>query len=173
MNKVFVTVRYCRGCGARLAADRSGPECEPCGRRERGLLVAAPQVPAEFWGVDQVRDALDSWHMGRVIAAYRTHPYHRRPLSQELVGGWVGVTQAQLSRIEHGSAIKDLDRLILWAQTLRIPSRHLWFKLPEQRPISVADRYAGATAWVPSRPDQDVVCSQDQEIRHGGQPRSR
>jgi hypothetical protein len=77
-----------------------------------------------------MRDALASWHMGRVIAAYRTHPFHGRPLSQEIVGAWAGVSQVQLSRVEHGPAIKHLDRLVAWAETLRIPEHLLWFKLP-------------------------------------------
>jgi hypothetical protein len=80
-----------------------------------------------------MRDALASWHMGRVIAAYRTHPFHGRPLSREIVGAWAGVSQVQLSRVEHGPAIKHLDRLVAWAETLRIPEHLLWFKLPGLR----------------------------------------
>lgn len=92
-----------------------------------------------------MRDALASWHMGRVIAAYRTHPIHRRQLSQELVGSWVGRTQAQISRIENGPPIKDLDRLTLWARTLRIPAPLLWFKLPEDRPNADIDGHLATT----------------------------
>lgn len=77
-----------------------------------------------------MRDALDSWHMGRVIAACRNHPLHDRPLPQELVAGWFGITQAQLSRVENGPPIKDLDKLIHWARTIGIPASLLWFKLP-------------------------------------------
>ncbi|MEH1053668.1 DNA-binding protein [Micromonospora sp. CPCC 206171] len=44
---------------------------------------------------------------------------------------WLGITQAQLSRVESGPAIVHLDRLTHWAQLLRIPARLLWFKLPE------------------------------------------
>lgn len=54
-------------------------------------------------------------------------------LRQETVAGWVGITQTQLSRVENGPAIKDLDKLIQWARTLSIPAHLLWFKLPEQR----------------------------------------
>jgi tetratricopeptide (TPR) repeat protein len=56
-------------------------------------------------------------------------------LRQETVARWVGITQAQLSRIENGPAIKDLDRLVQWARVLRIPAHLLWFKLPEQPPV--------------------------------------
>lgn len=137
--------RYCSGCGTRLPADACGADCRPCRRRAAQLLAGAPHVPAEFWRVDRIRDALASWHMGRVIAAYRTHPIHRRQLSQELVGSWVGRTQAQISRIENGPSIKDLDRLTLWARTLRIPAPLLWFKLPEDRPDADIDRHLVTT----------------------------
>jgi transcriptional regulator with XRE-family HTH domain len=89
-------------------------------------------VPREFWDTADMRSALDSWHMGRVIYAYRTHPWHGRQLSQDVVGGWLGLTQPQLSRIESGRAIEDLGRLIRWAQILGIPPGLLWFKLPDE-----------------------------------------
>jgi transcriptional regulator with XRE-family HTH domain len=79
--------------------------------------------------------ALATWHMGRVIAAYRHHPHHRRTLRQDVVAGWVGISQAQLSRIENGLAMKDLDKLTHWARTLGIPARLLWFKLPGEERI--------------------------------------
>ena len=75
--------------------------------------------------------------MGRVIRRYRHHLYHgRHPLAQEVVAGWVGITQAQLSRIENGSAIVHLDRLIHWAQVLGIPGQYLWFALPDRSPTN-------------------------------------
>ncbi len=78
-----------------------------------------------------MRDALATWHMGRVIYAYRTHPWHRRLLSQDVVGGWLNLTQSQLSRIESGRVIEDLGRLVHYARILGIPSELLWFKLPD------------------------------------------
>jgi tetratricopeptide (TPR) repeat protein/transcriptional regulator with XRE-family HTH domain len=78
-----------------------------------------------------MREALASWHIGQVIRAYRHHPHHGpRPLSQELVASWLRLTQTQLSRAENGLPVKDLDKLTNWAQTLKIPARHLWFQLP-------------------------------------------
>ncbi|NEW40163.1 XRE family transcriptional regulator [Nocardia cyriacigeorgica] len=74
--------------------------------------------------------ALSSWHMGRVIYAYRTHPVHGRPIPQERVANWLDLTQAQLSRIEKGPAPEHLTKLIKWATTLHIPGELLWFKLP-------------------------------------------
>ncbi|MFI0791448.1 helix-turn-helix domain-containing protein [Micromonospora rubida] len=68
-----------------------------------------------------------------MIRAFRCHPYHgRNPLPQSAVAGWLGITQAQLSRVENGSPIVHLDRLTHWAQVLRIPAKHLWFALPDQ-----------------------------------------
>jgi tetratricopeptide (TPR) repeat protein len=125
--------QYCRSCRGRLARDNTSTECAACQKKQRDLLLGAPQVPDDFWTIDEMRDALASWHMGHVIAAYRTHPFHGRPLSQEIVGSWAGLSQVQLSRIENGSAIKHLDRLVAWAETLRIPEHLLWFKLPRRR----------------------------------------
>jgi hypothetical protein len=118
-------------------------------------------MPPAFWASDQMRDALDSWHIGGVIAAYRNHPSRGRPLSQELVAGWVDITQAQLSRIENGPPIKNLDKLIFWAQTLRIPAHLLWFKLPRQRasaPVPHEDRKPTAnTLQGPFGKEQDGI----------------
>ncbi|HEX6075253.1 MAG TPA: helix-turn-helix transcriptional regulator [Micromonosporaceae bacterium] len=52
-------------------------------------------------------------------------------MAQEIVAAWVGVTQAQLSRIENGPPIVHLDRLIQWARVLGVPGGYLWFKLPD------------------------------------------
>ncbi|MEU7618964.1 helix-turn-helix transcriptional regulator [Micromonospora rifamycinica] len=85
-----------------------------------------------FWEHEPVRQALSSRHLGRVIRAYRFHPYHgRAALPQTVVAGWLGVTQAQLSRIENGSPVVHLDRLAHWAKTLGIPGALLWFSLPD------------------------------------------
>jgi tetratricopeptide (TPR) repeat protein len=92
-------------------------------------------MPAEFWDDSEIRDALDCWHMGAVISAYRNHPLHGRPLRQETVARWAGLAQAQLSRIENGPAIKDLDKLIQWAELLEIPAHLLWFQLPKRRRV--------------------------------------
>jgi len=124
------TPRKCR-CGTRLARDNSGHQCGACLAKARDLVIQPPDVSAEFWIIDHMQDALATWNMGRVIAAYRSHPYHVRFLPQEIVAGWVGITQAHLSRIENGVPLKDLDKLIHWARTLRVPAHLLWFKLPE------------------------------------------
>src|SRR6266536_4217937 len=127
------TARYCRSCGARLARDNRDTLCAPCQRQAADAARRPPDVPPQFWDTDLIRDALAGWHIGRVIYAYRHHPFHGlRPLPQELVAGWLGITQTQLSRIESGRPVKDLDRLIQWAKIFKIPSYLLWFKLPDQ-----------------------------------------
>lgn len=92
-----------------------------------------PKMPVAFWEVKDMRDALATWHMGRILTAHRHHPFHGRILPQDLVAGWFGITQAQLSRIENGPAIKDLDKLAQWARILSIPPELLWFQLPDRR----------------------------------------
>ncbi|WP_239341788.1 hypothetical protein [Frankia sp. CiP3] len=148
------TRRYCR-CGTRLARDNTGGLCGPCQRTAQDRILGAPVVPEAFWDTDQLRDAFDAWHMGHVIAAYRAHPYHGIPLSQETVAGWMDLTQAQLSRIEAGPPPTDLARLMRWAACLRIPDQLLWFRMPgphrtAQWPAALTDtRQLPATTGVP------------------------
>ncbi|MDV9168912.1 helix-turn-helix transcriptional regulator [Streptomyces sp. W16] len=121
--------RYC-ACGTRLARDNAAPQCHACQRkRQAAAVVQPPAVPAAFWDDERMREALDTWHMGKVLYAYRTHSHHGRVLSQEVVADWLGLTQAQLSRIENGAAPQDLGKLMQWAHSLRIPADLLWFKL--------------------------------------------
>ncbi|NED10593.1 helix-turn-helix transcriptional regulator [Streptomyces sp. SID9124] len=78
-------------------------------------------------------EALESWHMGQVFYAYRTHPWHEQVLSQEALGAWLDLNQAQLSRIESGKPPQDLAKLMRWAHSLRVPADLLWFKLPDTK----------------------------------------
>ncbi|MFI0368851.1 helix-turn-helix domain-containing protein [Actinomadura sp. 1N219] len=135
--------RICHKCGTRLARDNQGSQCAPCQAKARDRFIAPPAVPTNFWDAEPLRAALDTWHLGKVIRAYRHHPHHGpRPLSQGLIAQWLHITQAQLSRIESGPPVTDLDRLIPWARTLGIPAGLLWFKLPEERqlPVGVVPR---------------------------------
>jgi hypothetical protein len=84
-----------------------------------------------------MREVMAAWHMGKVVRAYRHHPHHgARALSQEVVGRWLGLSQAQLSRLETGPPLKDLGRLTHYARTLHIPADLLWFQLPDEPPAS-------------------------------------
>ena len=122
----------CHRCGTPLADDNDGSYCAPCTAVSRDRFTVPPEVPATFWDDQEVKEALATRHMGRVIRAYRHHPFHgRQPLPQDALAIWIGVTQGQLSRIENGPTIVHLDRLIHWARILRIPASKLWFTLPE------------------------------------------
>lgn len=130
MTRVPQRQCYCTRCGARLSRFNLESLCAPCEIVLRDQRLQPPILPPAFWLADQMRDALATWHMGRVIFAYRTHPFHGRALPQELVANWLGLTQAQLSRIEKGPAPEQLSKLIRWAEVLRVPAEQLWFKLP-------------------------------------------
>ncbi|MFC5751041.1 helix-turn-helix domain-containing protein [Actinomadura rugatobispora] len=120
--------------------------------KARDRFITPLTVPADFWSSEPLRAALVSWHMGQVVRAYRHHPHHGpRALPQDIVARWLNITQTQLSRIESGPPVTDLDRLIPWARTLGIPSCLLWFKLPEDRqPPATSPPIRQATA--PSLP---------------------
>ncbi|MEU2612147.1 XRE family transcriptional regulator [Micromonospora sp. NPDC007271] len=130
-----MTRANCPRCGGRLARDNDSGRCAPCQAAERDRLSSPPTVPASFWEHEPVRQALAERHLGRVIRTYRYHPYHgRNPLPQTVVAGWLGITQAQLSRVENGPPLLHLDRLTHWAALLGIPANQLWFALPGTRP---------------------------------------
>jgi hypothetical protein len=130
--------RYCR-CGTRLARDNPSGQCAACQAKARDLVTRPPDVPDEFWHTEQFRDAFAAQHIGQVSRAYRKHPQHiadygKDGIPQGVVAGWLGLTQAQISRIENGPAVKHLDSLAHWARTLRIPEHMLWFKLLGEQP---------------------------------------
>src|SRR5437868_5155410 len=129
----------CPFCGIRLARDNSANVCSPCQAKARDRFCVPPHVSADFWNGAAIQDALEAQHLGQVLRAYRHHPFHGpRPLPQGVVAGWLHLTQAQISRIEGGPAITDLERLTAWARILGIPSRLLWFRLPDAPPAAVA-----------------------------------
>lgn len=123
-------VRHCR-CGARMARDHAGRLCTGCTRAARNHLVTAPVVPPEFWQHPTIQRACADWHLGRLIRAFRRHPWHGRPIGQAVAARWIHLTQTQLSRIETGPAVTDLAKLTHWAHVLRVPVDLLWFKVPQ------------------------------------------
>jgi hypothetical protein len=84
----------------------------------------------DFWETDEMRAGRG---MGALVRSYRHHPHHgHRPLPQARVAKWLNLNQGQLSRIESGrNKVRDLDKLIHYAQRLRIPAHLLWFDVPE------------------------------------------
>jgi hypothetical protein len=112
--------RYCGRCGTRMAADNRGRVCGPC---QRASNTAVLDAPPPFWRVDLMRDSLAGRHMGHVIRSYRLHPFHGpHAIPQSSVARWLSISQAQLSRMESGAPLKDLDRLARCAQALGIPA---------------------------------------------------
>jgi transcriptional regulator with XRE-family HTH domain len=126
--------RFCMQCGTKLASDNKDAACRPCQRADREAEANPPQVPLEFWDNDQLRDALvRERHIGHAVRSYMKHPFHgHRGISQEAAAKWLNISQTQLSRIERGRPLCDLDRLIQWAKRLRIPAGLLWFSLPNE-----------------------------------------
>ncbi|MGC5364028.1 helix-turn-helix domain-containing protein [Streptomyces sp. DT24] len=165
--------RHC-ACGTRLARDNQGELCAACLRERPASAVSAPpDVPAEFWQADRMYEALQARHMGQVFYAYRTHPWHGRPLSQETLAGWLGLTQAQLSRIENArTPPQDLGKLMSWAHGLRIPGGLLWFRLrrgplPVQRTVERPDPPARKVLLDMIAPGGDWLPLSDDAPQHG------
>lgn len=144
------STRYCR-CGTRLGQYHQRPLCNPCEKKLAALRLAPPEVPDGFWDTEQLRQAFTAQHIGQVSRAYRRHPHHiarygKDGISQEVVGGWLGLTQTQISRIENGPSVRHLDSLTHWARTLRIPEHLLWFRLPGDQLTHERTRDAGQAA---------------------------
>lgn len=122
--------RRCEGCGTLLARDNRSRSCSPCSRQQV-QISSAPVKPDNFWQCVALQEALRARHFGLVIYAYR---YECRPvLTQSKVGRWLGLSQAQVSRLERTEEpCHDLNKLDEWARALHIPQRYLWFRLSRQ-----------------------------------------
>jgi transcriptional regulator with XRE-family HTH domain len=120
--------RHCR-CGSLLARDNTGLLCAVCQQKSR--RDRPPEVPPDFWHTDVMAAALASGHLGRVIRAYRSHPFHTRPLSQTVVAGWLHVSQTSLSRIEQGKCRLTIDDINWLARALGMPWSLRW--VPEHQ----------------------------------------
>jgi DNA-binding XRE family transcriptional regulator/ribosomal protein S27AE len=135
--------RRCHGCGAVLANDNTARLCGKCHRDQRDSLHAPPaQLRDEFFETDDFLSAFESQHIGRVFKAYRNHPRHLllfgKALNQELLGRWLGLTQAQVSKLENGKPEQNLDALRNYAKILHLPQHLLWFDLPGQSRLSTS-----------------------------------
>lgn len=121
--------RYCR-CGAALAHDHRDALCSAC---QCGLQRdAAPEVPVDFWTTHAMPEALASGDLGRVLRAYRCHPFHGRALPQQLVAGWLHMSQSTLSRIESGARRHTVDDWVPCARVLGAPVSLPWVRQPER-----------------------------------------
>lgn len=154
------SIRTCARCGTRLAVDQPATLCSPC--QSPGVRSATdhpPVLPAERWDTEDLVTAFAARHIGRVLRAYRAHPQHwsrygPRGIPQSTLAGWLGLTQAQVSRIETGTPVTDLASLIHYARVLGMPPARLWFSLPgmaaEPRPSGPslpADVAGSQTQW--------------------------
>ncbi|MGI9098861.1 MAG: helix-turn-helix domain-containing protein [Solirubrobacteraceae bacterium] len=117
---------YC-GCGSPLARDNADGLCSACQARRR--RDRAPEVPPEFWQAELMGDALASGDLGRVVRAYRSHPFHGQPLPQSIVAGWLHVSQTTLSRIEQGTRRLTIDDISGFTRALGMPMALRWVPL--------------------------------------------
>lgn len=145
-----MTGRYCLKCGGRIASDGRMSMCSPCRRVSGSETDRAPTLTRDFWSTDRMRDAFDSRVMGEVVHAYRHHPAHgHKPLPQEAVSRWLGITQSQLSRIESGrNKVNTIEKLIHYALALKMPADYLWFELPKNTTPTV-DLLTGSVLALP------------------------
>lgn len=113
--------RTCSRCGARMASDHPGRLCSPCEQQP-----PPADGHATVWDDPRVRQALARHHFGQVMAAYRlaSDP----PVSQRELGELLGLSQAQVSRLEHATMPpSNLLKLQQWAAVLGMPPEGLWF----------------------------------------------
>jgi DNA-binding XRE family transcriptional regulator len=124
------------GCGTVLAADNTARLCGKCYREQHDQLRTPPTLRNEFFETDEFHAAFESQHIGKVFKVYRNHPRHLRlfgkALNQELLGRWLGLTQAQVSKLENGKPEQNLEALRNYARILHLPQHMLWFDFPGQ-----------------------------------------
>jgi hypothetical protein len=133
MSSSATGVRACAMCGTRLGADNIASFCSPCGRQETGKSPAR-RPPVSLWKSPDVDRAVERRDFGLILKAVKASL--DPPATQSEIGEWLGLSQAQVSRIESGrTVVNDLAKLVKWAQILGAPHDRLWFFLP----ISSAD----------------------------------
>lgn len=162
--------RRCAACGAMLAADNTARLCGKCHRDNHDQLRTPPsQLKDEFFETDEFREAFESQHIGKVFRAYRNHPRHLqvfgRALNQEQLGRWLGLTQAQVSKLENGKPEQNLDTLRQYASTLHLPRGMLWFKFPGESlgspALGAISAYGGLALF--ANPSNDRIATDDQQ----------
>ncbi len=175
--------RRCSGCGARLAADNTARLCSKCLRELRDQLRTPPaDLKSEFFETPEFRAAFESRHIGKVVKAFRNHPRYlrlqSRALGQDVLGGWLGLNQSQVSKLETGKPELNLDILYSYAETLHLPQHLLWFDLPgssrkvqevegiEKAVMEAASESARLLQWAESNSVGDLTLEQiAEEIR--------
>lgn len=159
--------RRCQGCGTVLAADNTARLCSKCHREQRDQLRTPPaQLRNEFFETDEFRAAFDSQHIGKVFKAYRNHPRHLqlygKALNQELLGRWLGLTQAQVSKLENGKPEQNLETLRNYARILHLPEHMLWFDFPGRSRLRLPRSAESGTGAIPTSAGLVVPGTQDE-----------
>ncbi len=71
------------------------------------------------------------------------------------MGQWLGLGQPQVSRLENGPPVRNLDTLCHWARVLAVPPALLWFDLPKAggvtSPVPEPSSYSGGAPDVDRR----------------------
>jgi tetratricopeptide (TPR) repeat protein len=109
----------------------------------------------EFFETDEFRSAFESRDMGKVFKAYRNHPRHLqlfgKALNQELLGRWLGLNQAQVSKAENGVTPEQNIKILQgYAEILHLPQHLLWFDLPGQSRLNPPRLRATADLTIPT-----------------------
>lgn len=154
--------RQCPGCGTVLAVDNAARLCSRCHREQSDQLRTPPELKDEFFDTGEFRAAFTSRHIGKVLKAYRNHPRHLhlfgKALNQELLGRWLGLNQAQISRLENASKPEqNIEILANYAEILHLPQHQLWFDLPGQSRLNPPhSSIVSGTLIVPASQDHGV-----------------
>jgi transcriptional regulator with XRE-family HTH domain len=97
-----------------------------CHRRSYGMNSSKPMTFVQRLKVST------SVGYSRLIGITAPSPTIRQSLNQELLGRWLGLTQAQVSKLENGKPEQNLEALRNYAKILHLPQHLLWFDLPGQ-----------------------------------------
>jgi tetratricopeptide (TPR) repeat protein len=128
--------RRCPKCRAPLALDNTATLCGRCRRETRDDVLSPPRhLNDGFFETEDFRAAFASQDIGKVIKVYRNHPAHiklyGRAISQETMGRWLEVNQAQVSRLESPDPPDlGIETLRKYASKLDLPHHLLWFTFP-------------------------------------------
>lgn len=143
--------RRCPKCGAQLALDNTATLCGRCRRQTRDDVLSPPKhLNDGFFETEDFRAAFASQDIGKVLKVYRNHPAHiklyGRAISQEIMGRWLEINQAQISRLESDDppdlGIKTLRK---YASKLDLPRHLLWFAFPGEN-LQTKSEYAHINA---------------------------
>jgi tetratricopeptide (TPR) repeat protein len=140
--------------------------CSKCHRELRDQLRTPPaHLRNEFFETPEFLAAFESQHIGKVFKVFRNHPHFLRlygkALNQEVLGRWLGLTQAQVSKLENGRPERNLDNLINYARALHLPEHLLWFKFPGRKLRMPQSRQ---TAQVVTAPNGLIVSQPPDEL---------